>query len=1412
MFGKLKNKLHRHNRDDKKTVTENVPIAAPPAPAPAPEPKHELQRPPPSEQSTITPVEKEVNISVIPDEKPTPEPEPMPEPETVIRDLWRDALAQLPPSKQEILKGMGLDNIRAKQEECEKKFWKVSFGGEDIVLRDYTTKILGWLEKAGDIAIQFAPANASLPWEIVKSLMEIPVNEGEQMGALLGTAEKVVRVISRGQVYEQVYLPQDPDSPMETLQKNLESGLLRIYATALELLADAGKLLSRNTARRTLEAIVNPGKASGALASFVEQEDRLLRDVQACESKRSSDSDKRMIKMLETFNDPIFRIDQGVTQVLDNMEESERIKMLEWISSVPFGENHDNISEKRTPGTGEWLLQHEDFRAWVEKKTPTLLWLEGSAGAGKTYLTSKVVDHVRGTSQVSNKGFAFFYCDRNEPRRAQGSSILQSFVRQLSATMKDPGYVQPHIKDVWKEAREKGTVFRFEQCRKLIQACLGQYESTKLIIDAMDECDSDTQIEIIEALKSLMDNTERPVKIFISSRPDSEIRSQLQNSSNINVSANANQDDIRKYIDAEIDRMGKSFLKTVKASVIDKLLARCQGMFQWASLQMHQILKCGTKSSVMKRLDALPDGIREAYDEIWNEIEKLEETDKILAKRAILWVMAAKTPFTSTEIFSAIRLDMDSSEDMDIFLVEDKLDEEGLLSVCNNFLTLDTKSKVWRFTHLSVMEYLESKEHWSLPSAHCHVSVACLSYFNSAYDRDFPEMSKMINPDEGKEVSLEEREESDDGFGRYHPFHVYMRQYWMYHVRQVEDTKEKKLASLLKRFLGSPEESSSMYRTWNHISAEDMSFFMYDDQVRFYGTKYLGGTELSSADVSEARFAIFGMCGFGFESILSGWWETADYEVSRTNIRGHSLLCLAAMAGSVPICKTLVERGANVNERLELSYQYGSALVVAASFGQIEVVKYLVDAGADVNMQAGVREELGLRDDTTALSAAVKAAQIAVVKYLLQDGKADVNLPLPAYENYSVLLVATFAQQNLEILKLILQAGADVNTTFQYYGSGILHQKIRDGKLEDVKFLVNEAKIDVNKLHMAEEVYPIELAASDLSTVQRIEILKFLIQEAGADVNALSEGREYGGALAAACASSYLNLETGSETVGSLEAVKWLVDAGADVNKQLTVREYLSALATAARQSNDPSIVRFLIESGADVNMQLENGEFGSALMAAASATYYEDYDMVACLLEAGAEVTTPLKPEAYRAAIANAVLQNQPDKVKAMVEAGAAVDVNLKDEAFGTILAYSTLLEFEDGILETLIAGEPDVNREAKTARYGTALIAPSCFSRYQAVECLIKAGARVWDETDNGPYTTAIQAAGGPLSEADRACIVRFFNFNESEAEKLLEKWAEQKDDVVKLLKQHMPPPGPIIRKILVASKSVTRGVRES
>ncbi|KAJ5725262.1 uncharacterized protein N7483_006619 [Penicillium malachiteum] len=234
MFDKLKAKVdnfklkHKHDRDVKALVKPHedevehahIPTPPPDNAGPSTRPEHRI--------SSLETPKQEIED---------------------VKDSWREALQSLPLEKQEALKAMGLDQLESgsvnfsfndlveivneRQKECESKFWRIS----------------------------------------------IPLGESEQMAALLGTTEKIVRIICRGQAYEEIYLNPKSQGSFDSVTKNLETGLIKIYATSLDILADAGTLFSKNTAQRTFEAIVNPEKASGALSDIDEQETQLLLDI-----------------------------------------------------------------------------------------------------------------------------------------------------------------------------------------------------------------------------------------------------------------------------------------------------------------------------------------------------------------------------------------------------------------------------------------------------------------------------------------------------------------------------------------------------------------------------------------------------------------------------------------------------------------------------------------------------------------------------------------------------------------------------------------------------------------------------------------------------------------------------------------------------------------------------------------------------------------------------------------------------------------------------------------------------------------------------------------------------------------------------------------------------------------------------
>jgi ankyrin repeat domain-containing protein 50 len=105
-----------------------------------------------------------------------------------VRDLWADALQKLSDEDKTVLQSSsaskldGLEDLCAaakrKRDECDNRRWKFELNGRQIILRDVAEKIIIWINKfqeIGDIAVNFDPVHAALPWAGVRFLLQVRV-------------------------------------------------------------------------------------------------------------------------------------------------------------------------------------------------------------------------------------------------------------------------------------------------------------------------------------------------------------------------------------------------------------------------------------------------------------------------------------------------------------------------------------------------------------------------------------------------------------------------------------------------------------------------------------------------------------------------------------------------------------------------------------------------------------------------------------------------------------------------------------------------------------------------------------------------------------------------------------------------------------------------------------------------------------------------------------------------------------------------------------------------------------------------------------------------------------------------------------------------------------------------------------
>lgn len=99
-----------------------------------------------------------------------------------------------------------------------------------------------------------------------------------------------------------------------------------------------------------------------------------------------------MNALLASLNEPIKRLVDHSKISAQVLQESQRIQLLQWLSPVPFSSHHKRQSESRTPGSGQWLLDHDRYLNWRNGSSSGIFLLHGILGAGISSLVSAVVD------------------------------------------------------------------------------------------------------------------------------------------------------------------------------------------------------------------------------------------------------------------------------------------------------------------------------------------------------------------------------------------------------------------------------------------------------------------------------------------------------------------------------------------------------------------------------------------------------------------------------------------------------------------------------------------------------------------------------------------------------------------------------------------------------------------------------------------------------------------------------------------------------------------------------------------------------------------------------------------------------------------------------------------------------------
>ena len=685
--------------------------------------------------------------------------------------------------------------------------------------------------------------------------------------------------------------------------------------------------------------------------------------------------------------------------------------ILEWLSPLDFSQKHLDTISSRSPGTGNWLIEHEVYRSWAKSMNNQSIWLQGIPGAGKTVLASIVVDDLQRNNQSKDVAVIAVYCDYKDTVRQTPenivSAILAAIVRDRPLSDQLIDFYQTHRK-----AKVRPTTSELERALRIE---IERFSSVFLVIDAIDEIMEKNGVR--EALMSVLSGLAPYVNIMLTSRPHLDITTRFPNIKRIK--AVAKREDIRRYTKARISSNSSSELAAIvqkhrdlQNKVVEAVTNRSQGMFLLARLHLNILDDIPDARELRRTLKNLPSGLDEAYRNTTQRIENQSKQAREIAFNVLKWLSNVRRPITMSELQHALAVEPHTN----FFDPEGIVDQKYILSVCKGLITLDDSAHAWirvpgdyghdntirpkslfvRLVHYSVLEYLRDDSRFYGSQVQVQLATTCLTYLSF---EDFGQIDYHC----GGANKVQE-----------FPFYSYAAGHWAEHARGEPETA---LQSSIFRFIGNRHNLFCAGRAYDGFS------------------KMMSRAHLRPL----LHLVAFGL----YDSIQNAPKDLIAPEL--TNARHFSdMLTEASTKGYVRIVEFLLRSNKFESE----SEVLGNALHSAATYGHLDIVKALVRAGADVHGRY-LKNDDTKPTDSIPLCSASKHGHGDIVKYLLTNGA---NPNIHGSSGFPLELAAR--RGHIQVAMILISHGALVDASSVWQGSPLLSASM-SGAVEVLKLLLD---------------------------------------------------------------------------------------------------------------------------------------------------------------------------------------------------------------------------------------------------------------------------------------------------------------------------------------------------------------------
>ena len=417
-----------------------------------------------------------------------------------------------------------------------------------------------------------------------------------------------------------------------------------------------------------------------------------------------------------------------------------------------------------------------------------MLWLTGVPGAGKTVLSSFVINRCSEVSgEEPSPPVLYFFFKMTDSDKNSVLAVTSSLVYQLYSFF--PASLCTDIVSL-RVASGKEKALSDQRLWDLFVKHAKKMADLTVVLDALDECDG---IDVLLGrVLSLLQCCR--AKILVVSRKVKNIALALKNHPHIAIGEEDVEGDIRSYVTAEIEKVPRFQGKPVQRRMISALTSGHGGMFLWAYLMVKELKELGTVGQVDRTLTSLPTGLEEMHDAIITRLDStLHRAHRELVTKILAWIVCAVRPLRLAELQEILRFEIRQGRATS----ESQIDDDDLLYsekdielACGALVI--SRNETLQLIHLSTKEILMRRPSHIRPGdsrlafyvdaqrENPHMAMLCVSYIGTHLSG----IESITRPNLETVTRLQFSEESYDptGLVTRSPFIDYASISWQAHL------------------------------------------------------------------------------------------------------------------------------------------------------------------------------------------------------------------------------------------------------------------------------------------------------------------------------------------------------------------------------------------------------------------------------------------------------------------------------------------------------------------------------------------------------------------------------------------------------------------------------------------------------